>query len=120
MKPERWKQIDQLFHSMLEWPPADRAFFLNQACPDDQDLRREVESLVLAHERNGDFLNTPAYEVSTEVFADCLAGLLAGQQIGHYKILSLLGIATTVYLTLSLTQPLHALHATFAGVATGK
>ena len=35
-------------------------------------------------------------------------------------ILSLLGIAMTVYLTLSLTQPLHALHATFAGVATSK
>src|SRR5258706_16002581 len=34
--------------------------------------------------------------------------------------LALLGIAMTIYLTLFLTQPLHALHATFAGVATGK
>jgi hypothetical protein len=32
----------------------------------------------------------------------------------------LLGIAITIYLTLFLTQPLHSLHATFAGVATGK
>jgi hypothetical protein len=31
----------------------------------------------------------------------------------------LLDIATS-YLTLFLTQPLHSLHATFAGVATGK
>src|SRR5258707_7134376 len=102
MKPERWQQIDQLFHSTLEWPPPERPHFLNQACFDDEDLRREVESLLLAHERDGDFLNAPAYEVSTEVFADCLAGLLAGQQIGHYKILSLLGIGGMgeVYLAL--------------------
>jgi hypothetical protein len=32
----------------------------------------------------------------------------------------LLGIAMTIYLTLFLTQPLHSLHATFAGVAAGK
>ena len=34
--------------------------------------------------------------------------------------LALLGIAMTIYLILFLTQPLHALHATFAGIATGK
>jgi len=62
MKPERWQQIDQLFHSTLEWPPSERAPFLSQECGGDEDLRREVESLLLAHERDGDFLN-PAYEV---------------------------------------------------------
>src|SRR5438105_726831 len=90
MKPEQWQKIDQLFHATLEWPPPERPHFLNQACPDDEDLRGEVESLVLAHERDGEFLNAPVYEVSTEVFADVFAGLLAGQQIGPYKILSLL------------------------------
>ena len=34
--------------------------------------------------------------------------------------LALLGIALTIYLTLFLAQPLHTLHATFGGVATGK
>jgi serine/threonine protein kinase/Tol biopolymer transport system component len=92
MIPERWQQIDQLFHSTLEWPPPERAPFLNQECGGDEDLRREVESLLLAHERDGDFLNGPAYEVSTEIFVDCLTELLAGQQIGPYKILSPLGI----------------------------
>jgi eukaryotic-like serine/threonine-protein kinase len=92
MKPERWQKIDQLFHSTIEWPPPERSHFLSQECGDDEDLRREVESLLLAHEREGNFLDAPAYEVSTEFFADCLTGLLAGQQIGPYKILSLLGV----------------------------
>jgi putative membrane protein len=34
--------------------------------------------------------------------------------------LALLGIAMTIYLALFLTQPLHGLHATLAGIATGK
>jgi len=92
MKPERWQQIDRLFHATLEWPPTARAKFLSQACGTDQDLQREVESLLAAHGRDGDFLQRPAYEVSTEFFAECLAGLLTGQQIGPYKILSPLGI----------------------------
>jgi putative membrane protein len=35
-------------------------------------------------------------------------------------LLALLGIAMTIYLTLFLAQPLHALHTTFAGIASGK
>jgi serine/threonine protein kinase/Tol biopolymer transport system component len=92
MKPERWQQIDQLFHSTLEWPPPERATFLSERCGDDEDLRRETESLLLAHERTTDFLDLPALEVSTELFAECLAGLMTGQQIGSYKVLSVLGI----------------------------
>ncbi len=34
--------------------------------------------------------------------------------------LALLGIAMTISLALFLTQPLHGLHATLAGIATGK
>jgi putative membrane protein len=59
-----------------------------------------------------------------------LAGELNRDQFGHRSLskqgamvalfLALLGIAMTIYLTLFLTEPLHALHATFAGVAPGK
>jgi putative membrane protein len=59
-----------------------------------------------------------------------LVGELNRDQFAHRSLskqgvivscfLGLLGIAMTIYLTLFLTQPLHALHATFAGVAAGK
>jgi putative membrane protein len=59
-----------------------------------------------------------------------LAGELNRDRFAHRSLskqgvivacfLALLGIAMTIYLTLFLTQPLHPLHVTFAGVATSK
>lgn len=92
MKPDRWQQIDELFHSALEWPLSERAHLLRNATGNDEDLQREVESLLLAHEREGPFLDDSVFEVSPEFFSACLTGLLAGQQIGPYTILSLLGM----------------------------
>jgi hypothetical protein len=44
MKPERWKQIDQLLDSALRQEVCQRAAFLEKACAGDEELRREVES----------------------------------------------------------------------------
>jgi eukaryotic-like serine/threonine-protein kinase len=44
MKAERWQQIDDLFQSVAERTPADRAAFLDEACRGDNGLRRQVES----------------------------------------------------------------------------
>ncbi len=52
MKPERWQKLDRLFHSALERQPEERAAFLDEACAGDQQLRREVEALIAANERN--------------------------------------------------------------------
>ncbi|MBY0523162.1 MAG: protein kinase [Gemmataceae bacterium] len=41
--------------------PAERAAFLNQACAGDPALRRELDALLAAHEREGDFLDSPAF-----------------------------------------------------------
>ena len=49
MNPDRWRQIADLYEGVLERDPAARGAFLAEACQDDSDLRREVESL-LAHE----------------------------------------------------------------------
>src|SRR6266849_6292961 len=87
-KAERWQTIDRLFHSTLSCAPEKRAGFLSQACGDNEALRVEVESLLRAHEQDGTFLDLPAYEVAPDFLADALGGLLAGQQIGPYKIIS--------------------------------
>ena len=52
MTTDRWRHIDRLFHSTLECAQEKRASFLSQACPDDHDLRIEVESLLRAHEQD--------------------------------------------------------------------
>src|SRR5262245_54067907 len=46
MSPERWHQIERLYHAALERDSGRRAEFLTEACRDDEELRREVESLL--------------------------------------------------------------------------
>jgi len=43
MSPERWKQVEALYHRALDLVPEQRGVLLEQA---DPDLRREVESLL--------------------------------------------------------------------------
>ena len=45
MNLERWRKIEQLYHSALEQEPRQRGGFLADACPEDAELRQEVESL---------------------------------------------------------------------------
>ncbi len=46
MTPERWQQINELYHDALELDANRQATFLNQACAGDAALRDEVESLI--------------------------------------------------------------------------
>jgi serine/threonine-protein kinase len=91
MTPERHQQIGQLFHAALELDGSHRAAFLEQACTGDEELRREVESLIAAHERAGSFMKMSAIEVAAKQLAGTQAESLIGQYIGHYKIESVLG-----------------------------
>src|SRR5436190_11281446 len=91
MKAERWRQVDELFDAALERQSAARAAFLVEACAGDDQLRREVESLLAAHERAGSFIETPAAEAATSPLIPNGFHLLAGQRIGHYEIVSRLG-----------------------------
>ncbi|MBP6822797.1 MAG: serine/threonine protein kinase, partial [Acidobacteria bacterium] len=47
MPPERWQHIEQLFQSALELLPAERAAYLAKACGSDEELRHEVEALLV-------------------------------------------------------------------------
>jgi hypothetical protein len=46
MTPERWRQVEELYHAALILEPSQQSAFLQEACAADEDLRREVESLV--------------------------------------------------------------------------
>ena len=80
MPPERWQQVDQLYHAALE----DRAV-LDTA---DPELRREVESL-LAHD--GPALDRPAWEAAADQLDDTQTQLTPGAQLGPYRIEAALG-----------------------------
>src|SRR5437588_146179 len=46
MKPERWTRIAQIYELVSGRPEPERLPFLIEACGGDEDLRREVESLL--------------------------------------------------------------------------
>ena len=95
MKYERWRRIEQLFHAALERDKEQRASFLAEACSDDAALRREVEMLLAANQQAAGILSPPAFEVDAQNQAEQLAasppGVVAGQDMGHYRILSRIG-----------------------------
>ena len=77
---------------MLEREPAERAAFLADACAGDDELRREVESLLTAHNRAEKFIEAPAMEMAAKAAAAVGVGLTTvGRKIGPYRVLSLLG-----------------------------
>ncbi|HUS09411.1 MAG TPA: protein kinase [Pyrinomonadaceae bacterium] len=90
MTPEHWQKVKEIFHSALQQEPARRQGFLAEACGDDVELRREVESLISAHEKDGSFIDSPAYEVAATVLTTG-DELSTGQIFGRYQILSTLG-----------------------------
>src|SRR3954463_9545118 len=92
MKPDRWKQVNDLFQSAVERAPGERAAFLDKSCYGDEGMRREVESLLTSHERAENFIELPAFEVAPELVTNDRAGAMVGALIGHYRIESLIGV----------------------------
>ncbi|MEO1369501.1 MAG: serine/threonine-protein kinase, partial [Acidobacteriota bacterium] len=48
MDAERWRRIDALFQGALDLAPSERGAYLDDACADDVDLRREVAAMLAA------------------------------------------------------------------------
>ena len=91
MNPERYQKICDIFAVAQDLAPDKRAKFLDAECAGDKDLRNEVESLLAAGEKSGDFIESPALEIAADILADEQANDKIGREIGHYKIVSLLG-----------------------------
>src|ERR1043165_3572317 len=91
MKSERWRQIENIFQSALNLEPHKRVAFLDGVCSGDEMLRKEVESLLAYEEKVDGFIETPAIELAAKSLVGNEPKLDAGETIGPYKILLLLG-----------------------------
>ncbi|MCA1635592.1 MAG: protein kinase [Acidobacteria bacterium] len=99
MSLRREEQIKRLLESALERDPAERAAFIAEACADDVDLRRVVESLVARHEREGEAEEPVAGPrlVAAETLtpappAEADAEIVPGStMLGPYRVLEKLG-----------------------------
>jgi eukaryotic-like serine/threonine-protein kinase len=86
MTPERWAQIEELFHRAAECAPEQRSALLNKACGNDAELRREVEALLSCDGNAGDSVRAAVSGGLEDVGFP-----LTGETISHYHVLDGLG-----------------------------
>lgn len=91
MNTERWQLIERTYHSALEREGEARSAFLDDACAGDEELRREVEGLIIHDGQASSFIESPALEVAAKQMAEDQVSSMVGRQFGSYKILSQLG-----------------------------
>lgn len=96
MTPERWAQIRQIFDGALERSEVDRAAYLRVVCARDDELRREVESLLASHDSAGTFLDKPAASISEMTQTLISSGVELpdyppGHRVGPYELQKCIG-----------------------------
>jgi eukaryotic-like serine/threonine-protein kinase len=89
MADKSWDQIKDIFNAALRFKSDERPEFLNQACS-DEEIRREVESLLSSFDRADGFLQQPIVQIG-EATTIQKSVLGQGQNFGNYRILELLG-----------------------------
>jgi serine/threonine protein kinase len=89
MSGERWRQVKEVLHATLERDDSERAAFLEQACGPDDELRREVESLLKSYQQAGDFLDAPAAPVIEP--APPPGDPLIDSLVGRYRLVGKIG-----------------------------
>ncbi len=93
MTPERHRQIGELYHAALAVAVEERPAFLEAACRGDPDLRREVESLLVAHANARSFIAAPALDTAGPSLTQTADAdqVSVGHRITHYEIVERLG-----------------------------
>ncbi|MEE8525758.1 MAG: serine/threonine-protein kinase, partial [Thermoanaerobaculia bacterium] len=102
IEPDR---VDEIFYQAQEVPPEARHAFLDEACADDPELRREVQSLLVSVEETGDdFLERP-------LIADFSASWTSpeGRRLGAFRLLREIGRGgmSRVFLAVRDDQEIH-------------
>ena len=97
MRSERWREIEELCDQALTRSEDQRGAFLESACAGDDDLRREVESLLAFQKQAENFIETPAMDQAAKALAESgyesrtAATARIGRMVSHYRIVERLG-----------------------------
>src|SRR5690349_663679 len=85
MNEDRWRRIEELYHAARLLNEAARSSFLAAATEGDEELRREVESLLASGESSPGILDEPLQTaVAPALLAE--ASTLSGRRIGTYSV----------------------------------
>jgi serine/threonine protein kinase len=79
--PERWRLIERIFHSALERPSREREAFLDHECRGDDDLRRDVQSLLNRAVSAENFLNDSDAAAAARIANASAASVQTGARV---------------------------------------
>ena len=99
MDTPSWHRVKEIIEAAIARPPSERAAFVLQVCGDDSSVRAEVQSLLTAIERAGNFIERPAVQSLSlsAAFPACWIpdlgrrALEPGNSLGPYTILEFVG-----------------------------
>jgi predicted Ser/Thr protein kinase len=90
MTSDRWEEMNRIWDAGLEVAEAERPTFVREACQGDEELLRELESLLAYNEQAQQFMNRPAFQVTAEKLAGEPPSLV-GRKLGPHQIQAVLG-----------------------------
>jgi TolB-like protein/Flp pilus assembly protein TadD len=99
MQPERWRQIEELYHAARALEGQERAAFVKKTCAHDVGLQQELESLLASGDEAESFFETPALDHAAKELAKAKkeaagredADAWVGRMVSHYRVQEKLG-----------------------------
>ena len=89
--PDRWTRLGLIFEAAERLSPEAQAAFVADATRGDDDLRREVLSLLASHRQAGPFLREPAADLGAALLGSPTPVRESGRQMGPYRLIGELG-----------------------------
>jgi len=92
--PEQWSEIQRQLEVVFSLTIAERRTFLQSIGAKDDELRRELESLLAGEADDPDFMNTPALSLleNPSPESESVQNSMVGRILGVYRITGQLGV----------------------------
>jgi tetratricopeptide (TPR) repeat protein/tRNA A-37 threonylcarbamoyl transferase component Bud32 len=89
MDPDRWKQIQKIFHDSADLPASEQASFVERACGGDEVLRADVVDMLKADSSGTSLLDHDVAHLAGRMLEGANGPGL--REFGAYKLLRVLG-----------------------------
>jgi eukaryotic-like serine/threonine-protein kinase len=91
LTPDKWQRAKAAFDAVLKRAPSERVHFLASICP-EEDLRQQVEQLLLNQEEAGSFLSRPIMGYHNQAGAERSDRFASGTIVAvRFKVIRILG-----------------------------
>ena len=91
MREAQWARIEDIFNRAAMLPPAEQEIFVSEACGADEQLCRQVTSLLDEDQRIDGLLDAPLASFGLRLIGDPTFDVTPGTFFGRYRVIRLLG-----------------------------